>query len=222
MSFWFLALVSLLPGFFWLWFFSREDAAKPEPKRILFSLFGLGMLAVVPAFLVEYPFSSRLLTGLQAADPVRLALFSFFLAGGAEEGAKTLLLLATRRWREFDEPLDGILYGITVGLGFAALENWLYAALRGPAVGLLRALFTPLAHATFTGWLGYFITLAKFRGRRGALIGGFLLAVLLHGAYDFLLLVGPHRLGLLALGLVGGAMILLLRKIRRLAALPLD
>ncbi|MCL6615054.1 MAG: PrsW family intramembrane metalloprotease [Firmicutes bacterium] len=217
---WVLAAISILPGLLWLWFFYREDPFEPEPKKLLLSFFGLGMLAVVPAFLIELPWRPSLLAGLRAGDPVRLAAISFLLVGGVEEGVKTaVLFLATRRLAEYDEPLDGIIYGVTVGLGFAALENWLYAAARGLTVGILRAVVASLAHASFTGWLGYFVTLARFGGRRGAVFTGFILSVLLHGAYDFALLAGGGRSGLLALSLVAAAMLLLFKKMRDLTAI---
>lgn len=217
---WQIALVSILPGLLWLWFFYRQDAFEPEPRWLLLALFALGMAAVLPAFLIELPWRDQLLTSLRTSDRGRLAFLSFAVVGGAEESAKTLsLLLTVGRLREFDEPVDGIIYGVTVGLGFAALENLFYAAERGLAVGLFRAVLTSLAHAAFTGWLGYFLAAARFRRKPGLIFGGLVLAILLHGTYDFVLLALGGSSGLLGLVLVGTAMLLLLRKIRELEAL---
>lgn len=217
---WQLALVSVLPGLLWLWFFYRQDAFEPEPRRLLLFLFVLGMLAVLPAFLLEAPWRAQLLASLRRGDLARLAVLSFLVVGGIEESLKTLaLFLTVRRHSEYDEPLDGIIYGVTVGLGFAALENLLYAYTRGLTVGLFRAVVTSLAHASFTGWLGYFVTVAKFGRRPGLIFGGLLLAIMLHGAYDFLLLAFGGAYGLLGLGVVGLAMLLLMMKIRELEAL---
>ena len=217
---WQIALVSILPGLLWLWFFYRQDAFEPEPRRLLLLLFGLGMLAVLPALLLELPWRAQLLTSLRQGDLARLALLSFAVVGGIEESVKTLTLyLSVRHMAEYDEPLDGIIYGVTVGLGFAALENLLYAYTKGLTVGLFRAVVTSLAHASFTGWLGYFVTVAKFGRRHGVIVMGLIVATILHGAYDFLLLAMGGAYGLLGFGLVGLAMLLLMMKIRELEAL---
>ena len=214
---WQIGVVSVIPGLLWLWFFYRQDAFEPEPKWLLLSLFGLGMLSVLPALWVELPWRSALLSGIHHRDLARLAFFSYILVGGVEEGAKLLVLLFTvNRLAEFDEPLDGVVYGVTVGLGFAALENLLYAAGHGPAVGLFRAVITSLAHASFTGWLGYFITVAKFSRKRKLILIGFLLAVILHGTYDLMLFWAFGLSALISFALVGTTMLLLLRKMHEL------
>lgn len=216
---WQVALVSILPGLLWLWFFYRRDVFEPEPRLLLLLLFGLGMLAVLPAWFLELPWRGQLLRSI-GRDPGRLVLLSFLVVGGFEETAKFLFLLVPAYFLdEFDEPLDGIIYGITVGLGFAALENILYAAARGPAVGLFRAVVTSLAHASFTGWLGYFVSLAKFRREPPLLPLGWLIAVALHGAYDSILLGFADRASFLSFALVGGAVFLLLAKMRELEAI---
>jgi len=218
--FWQITLVSILPGLLWLWFFYRQDAFEPEPRRLLLMLFGLGMLVVLPAFLLELPWRAQLLASLRRGDIARLAFLSFAVVGGVEEGLKTLALyLSVRRIAEYDEPLDGIIYGVTVGLGFAALENLLYAYTKGLTVGLFRAVVTSLAHASFTGWLGYFVTVAKFGRRHGVIAAGLALAIILHGSYDLLLLAMGGVYGLLGFALVGLSMLLLMLKIRELEAL---
>lgn len=217
---WQIALVSILPGLLWLWFFYRQDTYEPEPRWLLLSLFGLGMVAVLPAFWAELPWRNLLLTGLRQGNASRLAVLSYLVVGGAEETAKLLVLFFTiRRLREFDEPLDGVIYGVTVGLGFAALENSLYAAGHGPAVGLFRAAVTSVAHASFSGWLGYFFALSRFTRRRLLIPAGLALAILLHGTYDLLLFLSFGASGLLSFVLVGLAMLLLLRKMRELELL---
>ena len=214
---WQVALVSILPGLLWLWFFYRQDSFEPEPRWLLLLLFALGMLAIVPALWAELPRRGLLAEGLRQRDLGRLVFLSYVVIGGAEEAAKCLVLLLTvHRLAEFDEPLDGVVYGITVGLGFAALENLLYAASHGLTVGLSRAVITSLAHAAFTGWLGYFLTMAKFARRQGLILVGLLVAILLHGTYDLLLFLTGGPAVFTAFLLVGMSMFLLLRKMREL------
>src|SRR4029450_10832400 len=63
---------------------------------------------------------------------------------------------------EFDEPLDGVVYGVAVALGFATLENFLFVARLGLGVAWMRALFAVPAHALFGATMGYYAGRAKF------------------------------------------------------------
>lgn len=109
--------------------------------------------------------------------------------GILEEGAKSFLVYILHyQHPEFNEPLDGIIYGVTIGLGFAAFENLFYTLLYGYQVGLVRAVLTSLAHASFSGIFGYFLGRAKMESKKSLLIYGFLLVSLIHGLYDFLII----------------------------------
>jgi hypothetical protein len=78
-------------------------------------------------------------------------------------------MAAVFHWREFDEPLDGVIYGVAVSLGFATLENLLYLDRMGLAIAWQRAVFAVPAHALFGGAMGYYAGRAKFdrRAARG-------------------------------------------------------
>jgi RsiW-degrading membrane proteinase PrsW (M82 family) len=118
------------------------------------------------------------------------------LAAFVEELAKWVVLVAAvYPWREFDEPMDGLLYGVAIALGFASLENFLFLSSRGLAVAWPRAIFAVPAHALFGGCMGYYVGRTKFsppEQRRPALHLSLSLAVPVgfHGAYDFALLHG--------------------------------
>src|SRR5262245_21891555 len=103
-------------------------------------------------------------------------------------------LIFARRHREFRGPMDGIVYAVAVALGFATVENVLYASVFGDDVIVLRAFTSTLAHVAFSGLWGYAFGL----GRRA--VAGFAVSVALHGAYDLLLSPGaPHLLALVVL-----------------------
>ena len=92
------------------------------------------------------------------------------LSGFVEELAKWVVLVAAvYHWDEFDEPLDGVVYGVAVALGFATLENFLFVTRLGIGVAWQRALFAVPAHALFGATMGYYAGRAKFDQRRGAL-----------------------------------------------------
>jgi len=116
---------------------------------------------------------------------------TIFIVGIIEEGIKSYTVYKLHyRHPEFDEPVDGIIYGITVGLGFAAFENLFYTILFGYQVGLTRAVLTSLAHASFTGIFGFYLSRAQHENNRSIAIYGFLLVAVLHGIYDFLAIGG--------------------------------
>lgn len=185
-----LFLVSILPGLLWVSYFYRQDLFEPEPKDLILKVFVGGMFIVLPAGALEVLGRSGLTAARNTGDTLALLFYSFLFIGLIEEGLKfALLWVLVRPTGELDEPVDGIIYGITVGLGFAALENLFYTLALGFEVGLWRAVVTSLAHAVFTGWGGYLLTAQekRFNQEWSRFLSGFGVAVFLHGLYDFLL-----------------------------------
>ncbi len=131
------------------------------------------------------------------AAPLMITTLAVVLVGPIEELAKYLVLRANVYVsQDFNQVFDGIVYGITVALGFSFIENFSYFIdlylTQTTAVflvsALFRGLFTTLAHVTFTGILGYFVGKAKFSsGDRSLLIvQGIVYASALHAFFDFL------------------------------------
>ena len=89
-----------------------------------------------------------------------------------EELAKWIIFMALIYWwEEFDEPLDGVVYGVALALGFATVENVLCVVRDGLGIGLLRALFAVPAHALFGAAMGFYMGRAKLgRGRHGSVV----------------------------------------------------
>lgn len=184
----FLAVSAVVPSLLLVWYFHKRDV-YPEPPRVLWATFGLGVLTVFPVVLIEL--------GIQVAvdqvpTPVlRGALDAFLVAAFTEETFKLLVLLGyVWRHREFNEPMDGIVYGVVASLGFATFENVIYVFQSGIGVAVMRALTAVPSHATEGAILGYFVGQAKF-GRSGAalkILVGYIAVIVIHGLYDFPLL----------------------------------
>lgn len=161
---------------------------------------------VIPAGLIEFPFRQLILS------PPSLLVAFLVVTGVVGLGEESLKILAVRmsayRTDEFNEVLDGVLYGAAAALGFAATENVLYTVAFGWQVGPVRAVITSLAHSAFTGVAGFYLGLAKLRGG-GALMAlrGVAIASVLHGVYDFLLLLT----GLWVVAALGLILFLLIR-----------
>jgi RsiW-degrading membrane proteinase PrsW (M82 family) len=91
----------------------------------------------------------------------------------------------------FDEVMDGVVYTVVASLGFACMENILYVLPGGPLTALVRAFTAIPLHAFASGLMGYYIGRAKFaatpRQERALIRTGLIVAVVIHGTYDFLL-----------------------------------
>jgi RsiW-degrading membrane proteinase PrsW (M82 family) len=189
----FLALLALAPPIGFLIYILRFDRIEPEPRGFIVRILFLGVLSVVPAALMEGAFlESPLFAG---EGLVQAGLQSFLVIAPIEETIKLLVVLIFAwRSRNFNEPNDGIVYAGTVSIGFAMAENLLYVLEHGFGVGVARAL-TAIPGHTFTGVLmGHYVGVARFASTRSTRLGnlavGLILAWLLHGLYDTLVLSG--------------------------------
>ncbi len=179
---------------FWLVYFNLKDHLRPEPRRLLLAAFALGNLSAVVAL---GGFRLAELLGAPAwpgAGEAAILVYCLGLVGPLEEGAKFLVArLTVYRSRDFDEPIDGIVYAATVAIGFATVENLLFATYLGAGEQVARSLASPLTHSLFAAVWGFGIARARFDARSavGRLTwqGGTLVsAMALHGLYDFVLL----------------------------------
>jgi len=168
-----------------------SDKWTPEPKTMVIKAFLFGGLACFPTNYAEGVFEKIL--SLESifngrASPIWWELIDYAFIGVAliEEVCKFLFIKGfIYDDREFSEPFDGIIYGGVVGCGFATVENLLYVLQQGQATGVFR-LFTAVPSHVFEGvLLGYFMGRAKFSFEpEKELWKGFILVVVLHGAYD--------------------------------------
>ena len=124
-------IVAAAPSLFLLTFFYLKDRYEREPLQHILMAFGLGLYAMIAASGIAGTVETWvprewLLTG---GEPAKL-FDAFVLSGFVEELAKWVVLIAAvYHWEEFDEPLDGVVYGVAVALGFATLENFLFVAM---------------------------------------------------------------------------------------------
>jgi RsiW-degrading membrane proteinase PrsW (M82 family) len=189
-----------VPVLFWAVYHYHKDRHLPEPIGNLLLTFGLGVLAVA--------ISAAMYTGIglvglrfdagQLADTDALALFAYSMLaiGPIEEIAKLIpFLVIVVRFKEFDEPLDGIIYASFIGLGYAAMENWQYLDYLSSTAALARGFASPVIHMLFASIWGHWIAEAHLKGRSiaPAAIAGLLVAASLHGLYDFVVILNPHN-----------------------------
>lgn len=188
--------LSIAPGIAISLFFFFRDEYNREPRRhILFSFF-LGILAAIPAAafqLIAFPLADRLLSPGIAS----IAISAFILVALSEEWCKYLMVrYYAYRQPEFDEPFDGIVYTVMVGMGFATIENIGYVMQHGFATAFLRMFLSVPAHAAFAILMGYYVGRARFHpgGRFSNLMKGLFLAVFFHGLFDFFLFLRDNAM----------------------------
>ncbi len=187
-----LLLLALAPGLAIMIFVYWKDKLDREPRRLLILAFLLGCFSILPAIIFNLFLSLVLNVEVSHSMSVTFA-YAFFVVALSEEFSKFILLSGVLFPRpQFDEPYDGITYSVMIGMGFATLENVMYVlrAENGYMVGWLRAFTAVPAHATFAVAMGYFTGLAKFNREKrfSYLVKGLIVAILMHGFYDFLLM----------------------------------
>lgn len=207
-------ILALIPSILWLSFFLREDV-HPEPNRLVLRAFFAGMLITIPTIAIEAilhcvlrgcpsgipgqlpPFASS--PFLLLPETWRDMLYLFLGIAFVEEFMKYLAVrTAVFRNKNFDEPIDALLYLVIAGLGFAAVENAL--TVTNSAVqeagffrqgGILvvlgaRSLSATLLHALASGVVGYALARSYFswHPKHFLFVPGLVIAMGIHGAYN--------------------------------------
>jgi RsiW-degrading membrane proteinase PrsW (M82 family)/ribosomal protein S18 acetylase RimI-like enzyme len=187
-----LIALAIAPGLAICLFIFHRDAYNREPKLNLIVSFIFGAATVITAFFIE-----QFLKNVGDNSIQGTAIKAFLVVGLTEELGKFVILrYYAYRKKSFDEPLDGIIYGVMISMGFATFENILYVVQSGETgmgyqVAFLRMFTAVPAHATFGVLMGYHAGKAKFDPphEKKLLLTGLLWAVFFHGAYDFCLML---------------------------------
>ena len=190
MQFLILIALALAPGIAIVLFFYLKDHHEPEPLKSLL----LGLLYGVLSFGVFLAIGLSLdaVTEIEAESLVDQLIRAFIFVGLLEEGSKFLFLRGILyRSKNFNEPFDGIVYAVMVGMGFAMAENVVYVLKGGASIALVRMFTAVPAHAMFAVIMGFFLGEAKVFPTSSALFStmALLFAALAHGFYDYFLFV---------------------------------
>ncbi len=197
-----LALSSFLPALVFLaWFRSAGRGRKEQWSQLTMAFLFGAVAAIIIALLLE-AIAAALLSHpifreyeFLAADP---SLFTFVMvvlvAPIAEESAKILGLFRMSRYMA--QQRSGLVFGVAIGLGFAATENLLYegAALSQGgvamflAVALVRSFSSALMHGCATSMSGYGVARKKFS--RKSWLPYYLLAVFMHALFNLFASLG--------------------------------
>jgi protease PrsW len=205
-------LAGLLPSLLWLWFWLREDNVHPEPRSVIAYSFIAGAIAVVIAIILEkwvqtFVFDSAM---------------RYVAWAGIEELVKFgVVVLIAFHSNVLDEPIDAMIYCITVALGFAALENALFVLSplaagelsKSIVTGNLRFVGASLVHVISSAMIGFMIGFSFYRGifaKTMCITLGIILAVALHAAFNLAIIYGTAMTTLKVFGFVWGAAVILI------------
>jgi len=158
-------VLALVPALLWLAFFYQQDRLEPEPKQYVIGVFLLGGLlasaVAIPAvrdFFQAQDWMPRSTAANLLGSVLVIGFVQEFLKYAAVRYSVYLL-------PEFDERIDGVVYGTAAGLGFATMLNIQYVVANAGVdlgMGVIRIAVTALAQASFAGVSGYFLGRAKF------------------------------------------------------------
>lgn len=182
-------LIAVVPAALWLALFYLQDRHEPEPKAFVAGVFILGAAIAAPlADFLVYQVSPPMPLAAYGLSPFQTdrVVHAILVVGLAQELCKYVVVRYTiYQSAEFDEPMDGVVYMMAVGTGFAVWLNYHRLQHLGHSVFLSTAaamtVVTTLAHASFAGALGYVMGRAKFT-RRSPMVRTVLLFFGLAGA----------------------------------------
>jgi len=191
-----LLLLAVAPAALLLKYVLVRDKYKREPIRLIAITFLLGALGIIPATILE------LLLGFN-----NILATTFLSVAVIEETMKYLAVRAKAyNSSDFNEVMDGVVYGVAAGLGFATLENIFYIMGFGTiATALIRAFLSVPSHAAYGGIMGFYLGMAKTfrstskRNERRLILTGLAIAIILHGIYDTITFTLEGLLGLAGL-----------------------
>ena len=219
------------PALFWLWYFYRKDKWEPEPKKQVIKIFFLGLVAILPAGMLEYFFQRQVfnisISDMSVSLPLNVVA-CFLVIGPIEEFFKySVVKVFIYPRKDFNEKVDGVIYMVAAAMGFSALENVMYICnqgafdlLKGTYTAIMRGILATPAHAIFSGFLGVYLGKAKFADTTFRAIGltlvGFAIAIFLHGLYDMLIFTGEPMLAYMVIPLLLISGFVLLKQVHKL------
>ena len=183
-------LITIVPSILILLYFFLSDRFK-EPKGSIALVFFLGILICLPAGIINDFMYDNFNDGSDLSE----ALYSSFLGPAwSEEILKFIILyFIVLRRNEFNEPMDGIVYGVAVSLGFATFENYDYVFYWAKEWGIdpyqmavWRSYSAVPMHGLMGCIMGFYFGMYAFTANKKYLILCLLIPYLIHGFYNFL------------------------------------
>jgi len=210
-SFFYAAVVGILPSLIWLFFWLREDT-HAQPRSLIAFLFFAGMFSVIIA-----GFTEKYISDVVADTNIQYALWA-----AVEELLKLMVVaILALHSTQNREPIDAMIYCIVVALGFAALENTFFImdpllngeVTRGLITGNMRFIGSTLLHIISSASIGFAIGYVYYYGRLVKLAAtciGVIAAITIHFLFNISILNATTEQTLRTFGWIWGAVVLLI------------
>jgi protease PrsW len=184
-----LLAVALAPGAAIGVYIYLKDHHEREPMGLLMRSFFFGVLSIFVTLLISQVIG--LFVTIDESSLSEQAVHAFLIVALVEEFSKFIFVRGILyNNKHFNEPFDGIVYSVMVGMGFATFENILYVVDGGIGTAIMRMFTAVPAHATFAVLMGYYLGKAKFEHKKSYYAFHALgIATLFHGAYDYCLFI---------------------------------
>ena len=182
-------LITILPSLALVLYFIKGDKFK-EPNRIIIITFLFGILITIPAGFLNTWIFNTFATGEKFNGAL---LSSFFGPAPVEELLKfSVLYLYILKEKAFNEPMDGLVYGVLASLGFATLENLQYVymtdykAVTSQQIAIWRSFTAVPLHGLCGAIMGFYFGRYAFSADKKYLGLCIIVPIIFHGSYNFL------------------------------------
>ena len=186
-----------LSAIIWMYLIYRYDRFEPEPVMLVL-LVGVagGILSAIPAALFNTIAATLSGAGVFIYNNTGtnmpgyvIFLFSVFVGFNEEFWKAFLAVMILKRLKQFNEPIDALIYSMSIALGFAAFENICYTVSGGLGALIVRSFTSVPLHAGLAAIWGSGISKAKYfnDGRYfRTLIPYVAVAALIHALYNYI------------------------------------
>jgi RsiW-degrading membrane proteinase PrsW (M82 family) len=181
-----LLLLALSPAVAIMLYIYLKDIHEPEPIGQLAISFFYGVLSMLLATGITYLIYKNIHFDKESFSD--MAIKAFIIVAVVEEGAKFLFIRGILYPnKNFNEPFDGIIYSVMVGMGFALAESVIYVLNGDGGTAIVRMFTAVPAHALFAVLMGFFLGEAKLEHKHTGLfsLAGLIAATVAHGIYDY-------------------------------------
>tara|TARA_B100001250_G_C19758980_1_gene771524 strand:- start:475 stop:1152 length:678 start_codon:yes stop_codon:yes gene_type:complete len=183
-------LITIVPSILILLYFFFSDRFK-EPVQIVWEVFLWGIFICFPAGKLN----SFMINNFSVTGDYTDLTYSFYGPAWTEEMLKFLVLyLVVLRKKEFNETMDGIVYGVVVSLGFATYENFSYVfdlaeyfQVSSREIAITRAFSAVPFHGLNGCIMGFFFGKYAFTSDKKYLIYSLIIPYFFHGSYNYVL-----------------------------------
>lgn len=185
-------LCVIIPVFLLMLYVYARDQQEKEPIILILIAFFLGIISI---FLGRQTWKFILSKIPELAEEVQNPnlyvkfLISYGAIGLIEETTKYIILNIISRNRNYDYAYDGIVYAVSISLGFALVEGIYYGIENNITVTLVRSILTIPMHMSYGVFMGYYISKSRIQDKRKFYYCymALLYPIFIHGTSDYML-----------------------------------